>query len=184
MVYGACQPPEKPREVVALDEPSKLYCDTLFSFALNLAIEANNSDFKGLLIFNRLRDFSDTTVFIENPSLIDVYEESIELYPPKQEVGQIEYCEIDTSCYSTSHFCTQKDLDIWRRWYQEENDSTQFMPVHFLSFSKPLLSADGKHIAIELTYNSNGFGGYGMSYLFINENGVWKLSKTNMLWVS
>jgi hypothetical protein len=64
-------------------------------------------------------------------------------------------------------------------------DSSRHIDFQYLLLSNPILSTDGKFIAIEIHYCCIGMlCGQGISYLFEKKDGEWAVLDGRVLWIS
>ncbi|HYG16153.1 MAG TPA: hypothetical protein VEC12_10410 [Bacteroidia bacterium] len=129
----------------------------------------NNFDFRNNYIFIKLKDFGDSSIVKEYPNFKSSYNENSQA----DSSGSYHHI-IDTNCYNQYEFFDSVMMDNWREWLKYGNNYDVAKTKHF-AFSRPIISSDGKYIAIEV---HQGLWVYplGVFHMFLNftkVNGAW-----------
>jgi hypothetical protein len=174
---------------------SIISCDTLFSHAVELVKLDSFPVFDGKHYMTKLFATYDNDIYEKklipflnvfhdtiDQSLL-VAEKKIDTIFTNEELSQSSFpsSEIITACYPQYSFISKDSVQLWLNTKQKGDFEGLYK---YYSFSRPLLSASGIYLLIEMDDHCYGLCGSGMTYLYRKENNIWYKVWSVCRWVS
>lgn len=189
------QPESKTSNLEGTSTDSIINCDTLFSLAVELVKLDSFPVFDGKIYLTKLFAIHNSETFEEiSIPFLNIYhdsinqsrlieEKNIDTIFTREEINQASdpNSEITTTCYPQYSFVSEDSVHLWLEARQKDDFEGFYK---YYSFSRPVISASGNYLLIEMDEHCYGLCGSGMTYLYKKENNKWSKVWSFCRWVS